>query len=392
MHNNVGSSPFGPKKRHNFNRGWSHTLVERDDNVVNGSLQRGETLFLPQNFMDHTVPKAEAAGRNGEIGAVRGEQAVISTAATDCTEFSLPIDNFENDAGVICQPANDGCVEFNPVSHPVSAKHPKEVFDFLQRGRYIGCRRIGVVSAALDGLEETLHLVKVRHQHRTEDILDGVIAHAKLVQHCPYFLSWVFVEFVDDNADFGKVVGLHAAQDKEVLEDFSRAHFDDDFLFGEIELLQRRANGGDKLGLGSDAFDAEDVHIPLVVLPASSTGDVLISPALRDGKPLDGKREGFSLPQHEAGETWRHLRAEAQLVAVPGGEAVHLLGYLVAPLTDVQGLVLHDGGIVFFEAEGFRCGPKCIEQVISHSHLVGWEVACSLDGVDGNAGGGRLFV
>eukprot|EP00961_Rhodomonas_salina_P295578 3935589-Rhodomonas_salina.1 len=87
--------------------------------------------------------------------------------------------------------------------------------------------------------------------------------------------------------------------------------------------------GAEQLGLGCHRLDADDVHVPLVVLALAPALHILEPPALRQRKPLERKPELSLARQHHARQARRHLRSQRDLsqhVHVRAGGGVGVAG------------------------------------------------------------------
>lgn len=111
-------------------------------------------------------------------------------------------------------------------------------------------------------------------------INDGRV-HPKLDQ---LFLDCVpreLVRLVHDDADGRELLRGHLEALEDRLEDFPVRDADADVGGGEADGPEEGDDCGEELRLGLDAGNADDVHVPLVVLAAAPAGRALVPPALR---------------------------------------------------------------------------------------------------------------
>jgi len=110
----------------------------------------------------------------------------------------------------------------------------------------------------------------------------------------------------------------------------SHTHLDSHDLGADAQRTEEGAHRAEQLQLGVDPGDADDVHVPLVVLPLPPALRRLEAPALGEAEPLE-REELLELPrrrvlhlQDHARQRRCHLRPQRNLVLLLVREVVHL--------------------------------------------------------------------
>src|SRR5690606_40836574 len=110
----------------------------------------------------------------------------------------------------------------------------------------------------------------------------------------------------------------------------------DDILGRQPERLQRVQRDGEDLGIREDIRLAQDVDVPLEMLPQTSALRPLVPEELRDREPADRLPEARRTGADHPRERRRHLRPQRHGTAALVLEVVELPHDLFAALLDVE--------------------------------------------------------
>mmetsp|Transcript_8194 Transcript_8194/g.20303 ORF Transcript_8194/g.20303 Transcript_8194/m.20303 type:complete len:248 (+) Transcript_8194:1139-1882(+) len=125
-----------------------------------------------------------------------------------------------------------------------------------------------------------------------------------------------------------------------------------------------------------DVINANNVHVPLVVLSFPSSLGGFKAPALWNRKPFEGQGDSHfaslqvSLVQDHAGQGWGHFRTKRNMIPLLVNKVVHLIDNLFPCLAFIQLDVLQNWGIVFLKAKEASRFSELFKQPVLNPHFL----------------------
>ena len=309
-------------------------------------LNRGVGGLLDK-IADNVVAHREAGG--GHVGGSfgdRGNQSVVTATTRHGAHGFLRIEDLEDDAGIIGQPADDREIQLDEIGEAAGG-------EFIADGKKgeRGVHRIG--DEFTDGFES---------QRVGGEPLD---------QH----FRFLALDLVDDAEKIRDVLRRDSVGFGEVDPSKPVRHAHHEITRDKAERQHRFDRKGDQLGIGGRPGLAEDIDVELMELAAPALLRLFVAETLADLEPLERLRVIPLMLRHDPRQRGGHLRPQRHVAAALVLEAEQLRGKLATGFFQIEPGVLQDRGFVFHVAAATGDAAPGFEQVITDRALSRSEVA-----------------